>query len=182
MGDKSEAITEAKRLEEQIKQEQLHEKQEEKAQEKKAEVKAEERKAEVNVEPKLEGRKEEKPAEKNEAGKPAEKKEEKKAEKPAEKKDEKKKDARKFVLERIYSIPLRKAFRKPRSHRARVAVSLLKQFVARHAKAGGTENVYVNPEVNSLVLERGARNPPKLVKVLVQKDDAGRVFVGLPGK
>lgn len=173
MGDKSEAIAEAKRVEEQLKQEQLREQKAEKPQEsqgKNAEVKPEAA--------------QDKPAEKTaekvtDAPAAAKQVEEKKAEKPAEKKEEKKKEERKFVLERIYSVPLRKAFRKSRSHRARVAVSLLKQFVARHAKS---QNVYLDPKVNSLVLERGARNPPKLVKVLVQKDDAGRVFVGLPSK
>ena len=92
-------------------------------------------------------------------------------EKPEAKKEEKKEE-RKIVLERTLVVPLSKAYRKPRSHRARIAVSLLKQFISRHAKTP-VESVRVAAEVNSLIQARGARRPPKAVRIRVSKDDKG---------
>ncbi len=109
-------------------------------------------------------------------GKVEEKPAAKAAEKPAEKREEKKE--KKVILERILTAPLLKAFRKPRSHRARVAASLLRQFVARHAKTS-LENVRLAGEVNDSIQSRGARNPPKHVKVRISKTEDGIASVVL---
>ena len=94
------------------------------------------------------------------------------AAKTPEEKEGKKEAEKKIVLERTFVIPLSKAYRKPRSHRARIAVSLLKQFVARHAKTA-LASVRVGAEVNSIVQSRGSRHPPKRVRVRIAKDEAG---------
>lgn len=91
----------------------------------------------------------------------------------------KKADKKKFVLERVYTIPLSKAYEKSRSHRGRIAVSLLRQFVAKHAKAASPASVSIDQKINSAVLTRGSRRPPKSLRVLVQKDDEGKVMATL---
>ena len=108
-------------------------------------------------------------AEAQAAAKPAEKKAE------ASKKEEPKK---KLLLDRVFVIPLYDAYKKSRSHRARRAMSLLKEFICKHAKVT-VENVRVSTEINSFVLTRGARNPAKKVRVRVEKDDAGMARVSL---
>jgi ribosomal protein L31E len=91
---------------------------------------------------------------------------------------EKKEEKKKLVLDRVYTVPLMDAYLKSRSHRGRRAMSLLKAFLARHAKTA-LENVRISTEINSLILARGSRNPPKHVKVHVAKDDAGLALVTL---
>ncbi len=131
----SEAIQDVKKVEAELKQDEVRRQQEEKKAEAKPEAKA--------------------------------------AAEPAEKKVEKK-----LVLDRVLVAPLSKAFRKPRSARAKTAVSLLKQFVARHAKTP-VESVRVDAELNSAVQSSGARNPPKKVRVRVAKDEQGIASVSL---
>ncbi len=105
---------------------------------------------------------------------------EKSAAKPAEKKVEKKEEKKKkFALERIYTIPLVKAYEKSRSHRGRIAISLLRQFVVQHAKAASLKGINIDQKVNSAIIARGSRRPPKKLRVLVQKDDEGKVLVTL---
>lgn len=169
MADKSEVITQKKEIQEVVKQEQLRE-----------EKKAEEPQPAGYAEHKPPEKKDEKPASEKAGAKDAAKEEGKKGVKKDEGKKEEKK--RKMVLERVYTIPLVRAYRKPRSHRARVAMSLLKQFLAKHAKAKSLKEVRVDGAINDLVLARGARNPPKRVRVLVQKDDSGAVFASVPAK
>lgn len=151
MSDKLEAIEQSKQADEVLKQE--------KAREQVAAAKASE-KAEIATKSPA------KPEAKTDA----------KAEKKAEKKEEKKK---KFVLERVYTVPLLKAYARSRSHRGRIAVSLLRQFVAKHVKASSPDDVYIDTKINSVILTRGSRRPPKKLRVLVQKDAEGNVSATL---
>jgi large subunit ribosomal protein L31e len=116
-------------------------------------------------------------AETVEAGKPAESKAEEKPKATA-KKQEGKEEKRKIILERLYVAPLSKAYAKPRSHRARIALSILRQFASRHAKVE-VDRVKIASSVNSFIQAQGARNPPKSVRVKVTKDDKGFVNVEL---
>ncbi len=97
------------------------------------------------------------------------KKEDKKKEKDEKKEKEKK---REIVLQRVFVVPLEKAYFKPRSHRARVATSLLKAFIAKHMKVS-LKNVRIAPELNSLVRRKGDRKPAKKVRVNASKDKDG---------
>ncbi len=151
--DKVQTLQEKQSMEEQLKQEQKREE----------EKKTEARKAE---EKKTEAAPAEKPLEK-----PAEKKEEKK-----ELKEEKKE---KPSIERLANIPLSRAYAKPRSHRGRVAMSLVKQYAAKHLKASVAQ-VRVAQEINSLILARGSRHPPRMVRALLRKYADGTVKVETP--
>lgn len=153
MSDKLETIEQSKAVDEILKQEKIRE------QAAKASEKAETPSAKADS-------KKDAPKDAGKDSKPAK----------AEKKEEKKK---KLVLERIYNIPLLKAYEKSRSHRGRIAISLLRQFVAKHAKAHSPSEVYVDTKINSAVLARGSRRPPKMLRVLVQKDEQGYVSATL---
>lgn len=67
--------------------------------------------------------------------------------------------------DRVYTIPLRDAYRVPQTKRAKVAVRIIREFVRRHTKA---DVVKLEPEVNEVVWERGIRRVPRSVKVSVE--------------
>lgn len=66
--------------------------------------------------------------------------------------------------ERVYTIPLRDAYRAPATKRAKVAVRLVKEFVLRHVKA---DVVKISPTLNEVLWARGIGKPPRRVKVRV---------------
>ncbi len=76
--------------------------------------------------------------------------------------------------EGIYTIPLRDAYRAPWTKRAKVAVRLVREFVARHVKP---DIVKIDPEVNELIWSRGIKRPPRRirVKVVVREEEGVRV-------
>ncbi len=121
-----------------------------------------------------------KETEKAEAKKPEEKKvevkkqEEKKPE--ARKSEEKKVDSKKveYVLQRKAVVPLLKAYAKPAKKRARAAIMLLRKFGARHGKTA-IENVKIDEKLASFINSRGAKKPPKKLKVTLLKDKSGNV-------
>ncbi len=84
-------------------------------------------------------------------------------------------------LERIYTIPLGKAYAKPRVKRARIAVKILRAFVARHMKVGD-ESVSMSGVVNSAVWESGIKKPPRRLKIIANRDKEGKVKVTLVGE
>ncbi len=67
--------------------------------------------------------------------------------------------------ERVYTVPLRKARRKPRSKRAPAAIRVLREFLLRHTKA---KEVNISNEVNEFIWERGIHKFPPRVKVKVR--------------
>ncbi|MFC1741971.1 50S ribosomal protein L31e [Nanoarchaeota archaeon] len=74
-----------------------------------------------------------------------------------------------MVVERTYTIPLRREFQKaPKYRRAKKAVNALKEFVQRHMKC---DNVLVGPKLNLKIWENGIKNPPCRVKVNCVKDE-----------
>jgi large subunit ribosomal protein L31e len=80
------------------------------------------------------------------------------------------------VLERIYTVPLGRAWVAPRYRRAEKAVSILRKFVQRHMKS---ETVVIDPSVNEAIWSRGITNPPRKIRVNLSKDDEGTVTVTL---
>ncbi len=83
------------------------------------------------------------------------------------------------TLERVYTVPLRKEYRKgPRWKRTKKAVRALRQFLSRHMKS---ENVKLGKELNEELWKHGIRNPPHHVKVTATKDEKGIVKAELFG-
>ena len=80
------------------------------------------------------------------------------------------------VLERQYTIPLRIVLRVPRWRRAARAIRFVRAFIARHMKA---EEVKIDPKVSEYIWSRGAKKPPRRVKVKAIKYRDGLVRVEL---
>jgi len=105
----------------------------------------------------------------------AEKAKEKVKEKSATEKKSKKEI--KTVLERVYNVPLRKAWLKvPRYRRAKKAVYALRKFIARHMKTD-EEKVKVSKWVNEEIWKHGIKNVPHHIKVKTTKDSDGFVKI-----
>jgi len=88
-------------------------------------------------------------------------------------------EAEEIVEERIYTIPLKKAWNVPRKKRTPRAIRLIREFVKRHMKA---EDVRIKTEVNEAVWTRGIQKPPRRIRVRVTKDKDGVVTVHLAEK
>jgi large subunit ribosomal protein L31e len=58
--------------------------------------------------------------------------------------------------ERIYTVPLGRAWVAPRYRRAEKAVTVLRKFVQRHMKP---EEVVIEPAVNEAIWARGIKTP-----------------------
>ncbi|NIM99348.1 MAG: hypothetical protein GTO24_15120 [candidate division Zixibacteria bacterium] len=93
-----------------------------------------------------------------------------------------------LVEERIYTIPLGRAWISPRRKRAPRAVRLIKSFVERHMKlqsgSAGEEfeearRLVISNDVNERVWSRGIQKPPRKIRVRVTEDKEGVVTVYL---
>lgn len=94
-----------------------------------------------------------------------------------------------IVEERIYTIPLRRAWLVPSRRRAPKAMRIIKSFVQRHMKVGRLEEgeeeleeeekprVIISNELNEHIWRRGAEKPPRKVRVRAVKDKEGYVTV-----
>ncbi len=121
---------------------------------------------------------EQKKAEPAEAVKPGKKAEEepKKKAASAEKREvaKEEKPAKKELEERIYTVPLRRAWLVSRRKRAPKAVRILRNFMVRHMKA---ESVVITNEINEALWSRGIQKPPRRIRVKAAKDKEGVVTV-----
>ena len=79
-------------------------------------------------------------------------------------------------LERIYTVPLGRAWIVQKFRRAERAVMELKKFTERHMKP--TE-IVIDPSVNEAIWARGIKNPPRKIRVKMTKDSDGVVVVTL---
>ncbi len=70
--------------------------------------------------------------------------------------------------ERIYTIPLRDAYKAPRPVRSRKSIKYLKDYLKKHLK---TEEFVIGPGLNHEIWSRGIKKPPRKVKVVVLKKD-----------
>lgn len=80
-------------------------------------------------------------------------------------------------LERIYTIPLRKAHHGARSKRANRAVRDLRAYLVRHLKS---DNIWLAGEVNELLWARGKYTIPSRIRVRATRFSDGVVEVTLP--
>ncbi len=69
--------------------------------------------------------------------------------------------------EKIYTIPLRDAFRKARDKRVPYATRIIRNYVKTHAKVGA---VKLGSRLNESLWQRGIQKPPRRVRIKVVKD------------
>lgn len=99
------------------------------------------------------------------------------AEETKETKAAKKEEAEEEIVEeRIYTIPLDKAWISPRKNRTPKAVRMVKSFIQRHMKP---EALLISNEVNERIWSRGIRKPPRRIRVRAAKDTEGTVTLYL---
>jgi len=114
---------------------------------------------------------------------PAEAEEEEKAE---EKKREEAPE-KEIVEERIYTIPLSRAWISPRKKRTPRAVRMVRSFVQKHMKietGAKTEEeeagrLVISDEVNKKLWSRGIEKPPRKIRIRAVKDKEGTVTLYL---
>ena len=86
------------------------------------------------------------------------------------------------MIERNYTIPLRRGFRNaPKYYRTNKAMATLRAFLVRHMKVSD-DNVRIGQYLNEIIWLNGIKNPPARVKVVVKKTDEGIVYAELEGK
>ena len=79
----------------------------------------------------------------------------------------------------VHTIPLADAWKASRLRRADAAIRLIREYARRHAKA---PNVKISPKVTELVWRDGRQNPPRRVRVVLEKTDDETVYVRLEGE
>jgi len=81
-----------------------------------------------------------------------------------------------IVEERIYTIPLRRAWIAARKKRTPRAVRLVKAFIQRHMKP---EALVMSNEVNERLWSRSIQKPPRKIRVRAVRDSEGTVTLYL---
>ena len=107
--------------------------------------------------------------------------------KPSKKK--RKEEEEEFVEERIYTIPLGKAWVRPPKKRAPRAMHMVKAFITKHMKLAmrveeeeeeeELPRLIISADVNEKVWSRGIEKPPRKIRVRAAKDKDGNVTVFL---
>ncbi len=103
----------------------------------------------------------------------------------------------------MYTVPLRKSKRVPRTKRAPAAIKELKAFITQHMKPEDDEGnvikdyriaekknilnqsvkkIFIDDEVNEFIWQRGIENPPPRIRVKALRTDDGVVEVTLAEK
>jgi len=85
---------------------------------------------------------------------------------------------KKVVIERVYTINLRRTREVSRTKRAPYAIKLVRKFIARHLHVE-PEYVKISNEVNEVIWARSIEKPPRKIKVKVIKYEDGIVRVEL---
>ncbi len=70
--------------------------------------------------------------------------------------------------EKIFTIPLREAYDKPRTKRAKIAVNIVKDFLIKHMKS---KNVRLGKSINENIWSRSIQKPPRRIRVHVVKEE-----------
>ncbi|MFX0107094.1 MAG: 50S ribosomal protein L31e [Candidatus Hodarchaeota archaeon] len=82
-----------------------------------------------------------------------------------------------IIDERIYTVPLRKAYwTGSRLRRSNRAVRILREFIERHMKP---EELVIQPEVNEKIWSRGIQKPPRRLRIRATKNSENLVRVYL---
>ncbi len=80
-------------------------------------------------------------------------------------------------LERVYNVPLSRAWIAPRHRRVVRAVNVLREFAERHMKSS---DIKIDSELNETLWKRGITKPPRRITVKMTKDEDGLVTISLP--
>ena len=104
-------------------------------------------------------------------------------------KRKRKEEEEEFVEERIYTIPLGKAWVRPPKKRAPRAMHMVKAFITKHMKLAmrveeeeeeeELPRLIISADVNEKVWSRGIEKPPRKIRVRAAKDKDGNVTVFL---
>jgi len=81
-----------------------------------------------------------------------------------------------IVEERVYTIPLSRAWISPRKKRSPRAIRILRSFVERHMKP---DVIVIANEVNEKIWGRGIEKPPRKIRIRAVKDSEGKVTIHL---
>ncbi|UCH37042.1 MAG: 60S ribosomal protein L31 [Candidatus Bathyarchaeota archaeon] len=83
-------------------------------------------------------------------------------------------DEEEVIEDRLYTIPLRRAWIGSIRKRTPRALRILREFIKKHMK---TENVLIESSVNQKLWSRGIEKPPRKIRVraLKYRDDVVRV-------
>ncbi len=81
-----------------------------------------------------------------------------------------------IVEERVYTIPLGRAWISPRKDRSPRAVRIVRGFIQRHMKP---EALVVSNEVNERIWGRGIEKPPRRLRVRAVRDKEDKVTLYL---
>jgi len=102
---------------------------------------------------------------------------------------EEKPEEEEIVEERIYTIPLGKAWIMPPRKRTPRAMRIVRAFITKHMKLEAKKEeeeeeeeapkLIITNEVNEKVWERGVEKPPRKIRVRAAKDKDGNVTVHL---
>ena len=103
------------------------------------------------------------------------------------KKKEKEESEEEIVEERIYTIPLSRAWISPPKRRAPRAVRIVRSFIQKHMKikteaeeeGEEPEKLVLSNEVNQKIWSRGIKEPPRNIRVRAVKDKEGVITVYL---
>ena len=87
--------------------------------------------------------------------------------------------AEEIVVERLYTIPLGKAYDAVRKKRTKRAINLVKKFITRHMKVEDEANLNIDTALNEYLWTRGIEKPPRRVRVRATKNREGLVKVFL---
>jgi large subunit ribosomal protein L31e len=80
-------------------------------------------------------------------------------------------------MERVYTIPLRREYRKAAIwRRTKRAMNEVRTFLSKHMKS---DDVRIGTDVNEFLWKHGGKNPPHKVKVTVTKDENNVVKASL---
>ncbi len=77
-------------------------------------------------------------------------------------------------LERVYTINLGKVLLSQSQHRAVRAINMIREFARHHMKI---DEVKIEEELAHQIWARGARSPPRKIRVRISKTDEGYILV-----
>jgi len=86
-------------------------------------------------------------------------------------------DQQEIEVERVYTVPLSRAWIAARHRRTRRAVNILREFAEHHMKSS---EIKIDTELNEALWKRGITKPPRRITVKMEKDEDGVVTVSLP--
>ena len=70
--------------------------------------------------------------------------------------------------EKIFTIPLREAYDKPRTKRAKIATNIVKDFLIKHMKS---KNIKLGKSINENIWKRGIQKPPRRIRIHAVKEE-----------